>query len=289
LVVVKLVFCTSKLFKNILKGIGFLKKDKNIILDEQGSLEVACDSEQSAVVDSDTGYTVVLDEYTGPLDLLLTLVKSAKINIADIFVSQVTNQYLEFMSQIDTVDMDKATEFLSIAAILLEIKSKSLLPRIEDDVTTDEEYSKKELVRKLEEYKLFRDASDKLKQIELVGAYERPTSIDVNDSITVLKDMTATRLATALNELFIRLEKKLSTPVSRKIVLDKFTVEDKIKTIKSILSCKKQCCFDELFVGQFDKSEVVTTFQALLELLKNQELAVVQTEIYGKIEISLRQ
>jgi len=232
------------------------------------------------------GYTVVLDEYTGPLDLLLTLVKSAKIRIEDIFVSKVTNQYLEFMSQIGTVDMDRATEFLSVAAVLLEIKSKSLLPKVLEIEEEDE--SKKELIRKLEEYKLIKEASQKLKDREIVGAYERATSIEVGETMTVLKDMTATRLANAINEIFLRRSKRAITPISRRIVRDKFTVEDKINSIKSVLSIKSKCYFDELFEDSFDKSEVITTFQALLELLKNQEISVLQNETYGKIQIMTR-
>ncbi|MCL2599203.1 MAG: segregation/condensation protein A [Firmicutes bacterium] len=243
----------------------------------------------AGVQGEESRYTVVLDEYTGPLDLLLALVKSAKINIADIFMSKVTEQYLTFMSQIGTIDMDRATEFLGIAAILLEIKSKSLLPRLEESVAEDIEDSKRELIRKIEEYKLIKEASDKLKDKELVGAYERASGIDASESVTVLKDMTIDKLTAALGNILARQHKRVATPSARKIVLDKFTVEDKIVAIRQKIFLKAKCFFEELFEGDYNKSEVITTFQALLELLKNQEVVVVQQETYGAIEIVRRE
>ena len=120
-------------------------------------------AEFESVVD----YSTKLDNFEGPLDLLLHLIKEAKIEIKDVFVSQVTEQFLEYINGVEFLDVDKASEYLNMAATLLEIKSKSILPKIEeylDDIEDPETM----LIRQLEEYKLFKEASTKLKEQENV-------------------------------------------------------------------------------------------------------------------------
>jgi len=233
--------------------------------------------------------TFVLGDFKGPMHLLLELVKSAKIDISQLFVSAVTNQYLDYMSQIETIDIDRAAEFLNMAAILLEIKSKRLLPRIEEELIDGELPEERELKRRLDEFRLMQEAANQLRQREVLGAYARPSSINMDETTFVLKDMSTLSLANALNSIFLRLTKRASIPKQRKIVLDKFTVSDKMASIRNIISIKKRCSFDELFAENYNKSEVITTFQALLELLKFQEVFVQQDEIFGKIEIIHRE
>ena len=105
-------------------------------------------------------------QYTGPLDLLLDLVRAAKIEIKDIFISEITGQYLESMSQIDELDMDSASEFLQMAALLMEIKSRSLLPKPPEPVDENEETPEQALIRQLEEYKKFKELSGEMRQLE---------------------------------------------------------------------------------------------------------------------------
>ena len=116
-------------------------------------------------------YNTKLDCFDGPLDLLLFLVKQSEIEIKDIFVSDVTAQYLEYIKSVNELDIEKASEYLSMAATLLEIKSKALLPRIEFDDDVEEEDQEKILLRRLEEYKLFKEEAEALKEREVVGRY----------------------------------------------------------------------------------------------------------------------
>ncbi|MFQ6724552.1 MAG: segregation/condensation protein A, partial [Clostridia bacterium] len=112
-----------------------------------------------AEFESIVDYSTKLDNFEGPLDLLLHLIKEAKIEIKDIFVSEVTEQFLQYMNNLEVLDVDKASEYLNMAATLLEIKSKSILPRIEE-FTDDIEDPEQALIRQLEEYKLFKEASE---------------------------------------------------------------------------------------------------------------------------------
>jgi len=125
--------------------------------------------------DIDSSLKFKLDQFEGPLDLLYHLIKVAKINIRDIFISQITEQYLEMMKDIDNIDMEKAADFTLMAATLLEIKSKQLLPKPEVLGEQDVEDPEEKLYRQLEEYKLFKEASEKLKTIEDIGKfYKKP-------------------------------------------------------------------------------------------------------------------
>ena len=130
-------------------------------------------AEFESVVD----YSTKLDNFEGPLDLLLHLIKEAKIEIKDIFVSQVTDQYLQYIASMDVIDVEKASEYLSMAATLVEIKSKALLPKPEEFLD-DIEDPEQALIRQIEEYKLFKETSEKLKQQENVNRfYKEPDSL----------------------------------------------------------------------------------------------------------------
>ena len=111
-------------------------------------------------------YIVSLKEFDGPLDLLLTLISNAKIDIHDIFVSQITEQYLENMSLVDELDMDSASEFLQMAATLLEIKSRAMLPKPPKPEDPDELSPEEALIRQLEEYRQFKEVSARMHQLE---------------------------------------------------------------------------------------------------------------------------
>ena len=156
-------------------------------------------AEFESVVD----YSTKLDNFEGPLDLLLHLIKEAKIEIKDVFVSQVTEQFLKYMNDVEFLDVDKASEYLNMAATLLEIKSKSILPKIElfDDDLEDPEQI---LIRKLEEYKLFKEASEKLKVQENVSRFYKEPDKSVGDVRVVYTDFNLDGLIHAFSKLLIR-------------------------------------------------------------------------------------
>lgn len=226
-------------------------------------------------------YNVRLENFDGPIDLLLHLVKAAKIRIEDIFVSRITDQYMKYMEQLDTIDLEKASDFIEVAAILLEIKSKSILPNDEEE--EDENSAKRELIQRIEEYKLYKEACEKMKEKETVGAYYKVPDASVGDTRIILKDMNMDGLVHALQKLFLKMEQRALAAPPRKITLDRFTVAEKISHIKDALMIKEETSFFELFDADYTKSEIITTFQALLELLKMQFMTAEQKEIFGDI------
>lgn len=232
-----------------------------------------------------SSYHIKLEQFEGPLDLLLHLIKQAKIRIEDIFVSQITEQYIEYINDIKEVDLEGASEFIEMAAWLIEIKSKSLLPKPEVE-PPEEEDPQKQLIRKLEEYKLYKEACEKMKAQETVGIHYRPPDASVGEPRFVLKDMTMDGLMKALQKMFLKLEKRIITHKERKITLDRFTVTEKISHIKDYMLMHEVTTFEELFDADYSKSEIITTFQALLELLKMQYLRAEQQEVFGEIRIT---
>ena len=231
---------------------------------------------------NEASYKVKLESFEGPLDLLLHLIKAAKIEIKDIFVSQITEQYIEYINDIKEVDLENASEFIEMAAWLIEIKSKSLLPKPQEEVP-EEEDSEKQLIQRLEEYKLYKEACQKMKEQETVGIHFRSPDSSVGEPRFVLKDMTMEGLMKALRKMFLKMEKRSITQKERHITLDRFTVAEKMSHIKDFMLLRDTATFDELFEDDYSKSEIITTFQALLELLKLQFVKAEQQEIFGKI------
>lgn len=232
-------------------------------------------------------YKVHIENFEGPLDLLLYLIKEAKIDIKDVFVSEVTKQYLLFMTEIDNLDMEKASEFLEIAATLLEIKSNSLLPKMEE-VLPDEEDPAQKMIRQLEEYKLFKESCEKLKKVENIDRYYKMPDDSVYNTKIILKDMDLEGLLNAFSKMLIKAEqKKIDIEVPKEIQKDPFTVDEKIMHIKSVLIKQKSVLFFDLFDENVTKNEIITTFQALLELIREQFITVKQKAVYEDISIKI--
>lgn len=236
-------------------------------------------------------YTTVLDGFEGPLDLLLFLINKEEIEIKDVFVSQVTEQFLEYMKGLPYLDVDKVSEYLNIAATIIKIKAQSLVPNLEEDPEWDAEVEedKAELIRALEEFRLIKEETKKLKELETIGYFFKEPDKSVGETKTVfsLENLTLDGLVAAFSKLMMKRELELSMPEAREIPKDEFTVAQKVQTILETLESRKKVAFTELFTRDFTKSEIVTTFQALLELLKYQYLCVFQTEAFGEISISL--
>lgn len=233
-------------------------------------------------IEDSVGCTFHLKDFEGPLDTLLFLVGKSKMSIEEVKLADITSQYLEYMKEIDTIDLSKASEFIVMASKLIEIKSKSLLPkpREEEPDAVDEEA---EIKQRLAEYKLYKEASEKLKKYETVGIMYRAPDDTVGKPRLVLKDMNMQGLTEALKKMFLKLEQRAVEIKERHIVKDRFTVAEKISTIKDTLLLKKRVLFTELFDDAYTKSEIITTFQALLELIKLQYVTAEQKETFGDI------
>ena len=241
-------------------------------------------AEFESVVD----YSTKLENFEGPLDLLLHLIKEAKIEIKDIFVSQVTEQFLTYMEGVAVLDVDKASEYLNMAATLLEIKSKSVLPKIEDFIE-DIEDPEQALIRQLEEYNLFKEASAKLKEQENVDRFYKPPEKTVGEVRIVYNDFNLDGLIAAFSKLLLRVDdKKREQNTLKEIPKEVFTVKDKVDEIRAVLLDKKSVSFFEMFPHRYTRTELITTFQAMLELLKLQYITVEQKGVFEDITLTLR-
>ena len=245
---------------------------------------------EASKFESVVDYTTKLSVFEGPLDLLLFLVNRAEIEIRDIFVSEVTEQFLEYIKNADDLDIEKESEYLNMAATLLEIKSKALLPAPEIEFEEDYIDPEEQLYQQLEEYKLFKEASVKLKEIETTDRFYKEPDDSANDVRIVYKDFTLDGLIKAFTELLKRsdLERRIKTE-QKEIPKEVFTVADKINYIKDTLLERESCSFFELFSEYATANEIITTFQAVLELLKLQYMTVEQSDTYGDITITIRE
>lgn len=253
-------------------------------MEEQFEQQYLFDQDESSVLE------LKLTNFSGPLDLLLTLVKENKIEIKDIFVSQVTEQFLTYMDQLADLDVDKASEYMAMAATLLEIKSRALLPII-PELEDNEETPEAVLIRQLEEYKVFKEIVGELKEQENVDRFYREPDKSVGKSVSVIKDtLTVEGFIEAFNKFLMKMEvKSQAENVSRAIAKESFSVPQKIALIREILRTEKSFKFTDLFSQDASKNEIVTTFIAMLELLKLQVIKVKQSGLFEEVVIMLNE
>ncbi len=228
--------------------------------------------------------TFKLENFSGPLDLLLTLIKKSKLDIEDVQISELTEQYLEIMKDITTVDLEVASEFIEYAALLIEIKSKKLLPKI---VENDEEELDPEYILKLRlrEYQYFKEVNEKLGKLESNDKFYKQPEKEANKFRIVIKDMELDKLLDAFVGIMHKVNKIEKSKESKEIVKESFTVEQKISSIKDTLISRSNIKFSELFLESSSKEEVITTFMALLELIKMQVIRVSQDDLFSDIQI----
>ena len=241
--------------------------------------------------ESTVDYTTVLNNFEGPLDLLLYLINKEEIEITDVFVSQVTEQFLAYMRWLPYLDVDKVSDYLNIAATILKIKAQSLVPNLEEDPEIDMEIEedKAELIRALEEFRLIKEETKKLKEMETIGYFFKEPDKHVGETRTVfsLDNLTLDGLVSAFSKLLIKQEYAKAQDEIREIPRDEYTVEEKIQFVLETMESGESVRFEQLFTKDHTKSEIVTTFQAILELLKYQYLRVKQSETFGEIVISV--
>ncbi len=242
--------------------------------------------------DSDVDYNTVLDNFEGPLDFLLFLINKEEIEIKDIFVSKVTDQFLYYVKNMPKLDMEKASAYLNLAATIVNIKAKSLVPSEEEEDTeedfVDEEDGKAKLIQALEEYRLIKRETEKLKELETVGYYYKKPDKSVGETKIVYRDFNLDGLLKAFTELMMKREGLTNSDNGiKEIPRDQFTVADKIFFIRNTALEAGRVSFASLFDKDCTRSEIITTFQALLELLKHQYIKVKQDGIFGDIDITL--
>jgi segregation and condensation protein A len=237
---------------------------------------------------SEEKYKVRLDIFEGPLDLLLYLIKKDEVDIYDISIERVTKQYLDYINTFKMLNIDLASEFIVMAANLMYIKSRTLLPKQEQPPEEDieEDDPRWELIRQLIEYKKFKDAAGFLSQkaIEQEDYFahipDKPEKI--NDDPPPLEDANIFDLIRAFQNILQRFQENNDLG---DIIDDRFTVSDKIASLLQITNPGERKKFLSLFDDATTKSEVIVTFLAVLELMKMNQFKVIQSHILGDIEI----
>lgn len=243
------------------------------------------DKEQE-ILEESTGVSFKLENFEGPLDLLLYLIKKSKMEIEDVELSSITEQYLQIIQNMDTIDMEAASEFIEMAAILIEIKSKALLPREPEE--TDEISDEEMLKMRLREYQVLKESFDKLRARDDTNRFYRAPDPKANKVRIVLKDMQLDMLLDAFQNLMIKVNSKKEDAAPKEIQKERFTVAEKISALRDTMMLRDRVQFSELFDSSISREEIITTFMALLELLKMQEIRVTQDANYADITIMRR-
>ncbi len=224
-----------------------------------------------------------IDKFEGPLDLLLHLVKINKMNILDIEIEKITEQYLNYLNKMEKMNLEITSNYLVIASELIYIKSKMLLPRVEEEI---EEDPREELATKLIEYQVYKEITEKLKEKERNRKEIYTNSgVDIKQYVEDIEKKMETNvelddLVNAFKKFLLRREEE--KPIKTKITEKEITVQERKTRIKNILLTKKKISFYELF-EDYNKEYIVATFLAILELTKEKTITIKQENTFSDI------
>ncbi len=232
-------------------------------------------------------YKIKLEIFEGPLDLLLYLVKKDHLNIYDIPIAKVTEQYLGYLNLMQLLDLNIAGEFLVMAATLMQIKSKMLLPVEESQGPEEESDPRAELVKRLLEYEKFKEIAESLRQRESNQreVFKRP-AVETNKEPQDNKEVYFEASIFDLINAFSKALKDVPREVFYEVIKDEFTIEEKIHDILHLLLEKPSLRLSELFVTAKNKLEIIVLFLAILELTRMREIIARQKELFQDIEIT---
>lgn len=233
-------------------------------------------------------YKVKLEVFEGPLDLLLYLIKKEEIDIYDIPIAKITDQYLEYLEFMKLLDLNIAGEFLVMAATLMHIKSRMLLPPDQMEAEEEDKDPRTELVKRLLEYRKFKDAAAELSHMESrqkhffarIGLDK--DKLQLNDAGGDFFEASLFDLITA----FTKVLKDIPREIFHEVIQDEYTVSEKIHDILHLLVEKTAINFGDLFKLAKSKMEIITTFLAVLELIRLKEIIARQASPFGEIEIT---
>jgi chromatin segregation and condensation protein Rec8/ScpA/Scc1 (kleisin family)/tRNA nucleotidyltransferase/poly(A) polymerase len=253
----------------------------------------AGDAEDTQTLVKRPVYEVRLEAFEGPLDLLLHLIREHEIDIYDIPIAQITEQYLEYIGLMESLDLALAGEFLEMAATLIRIKVQMLLPK--DTGDEEEEDPREQLVRKLVEYKQFKEAAKTLSEKEQERRDYFPKGVDPRsyadleeegiDIEEFLRDVTLFDLVDGLREVLARVPERVEV---HSVDMEEVTVEEQIDRIRAIVRERGSVPFTEIFTGGASRFQIVATFIALLELIRLGDVRATQKRNFAEIEITAR-
>ncbi len=228
-------------------------------------------------------YTVKLEFFEGPLDLLLHLIRRNQVDIYDIPIATITDQYLDYLNMMRSLNLDVAGEFLLMAATLLQIKSKTLLPLPPEEEEEEGEDPRAELVNRLLEYQKYKEAAARLHERDMLdrNIFVQGDQAEGSEE-RGLVEVGVFELIEALRDVFNR----ASIEAAYDITLDRITIEERIAQILEAVNLERSgLLFSSLFSGVSSKEEIILTFLALLELIKMRMIKVYQRTPFGPIEI----
>ena len=231
-------------------------------------------------------YKILCQQFEGPMDLLLHLIKESNIDICEISIEEITKQYLDYINMMEELNLNIASEYLVMAAELLEIKSSYLLPKKEVENSDEyEEDPKEELIRRLLEYERYKNITQALKECESKRSEvytKEPTMMNdyTIENNAVDETFSIEDLVNAFAKLMER--KEFTKPLNTKITNKEYNVSERSNEIRNILKNKKRVEFTELF-ETFAKDYLVVTFLSILDLAKKQELLINQDNNFNKI------
>lgn len=231
-------------------------------------------------------YKIKLEMFEGPLDLLLYLVKKDHLNIYDIPIAKVTEQYLQYINFMQLLDLNIAGEFLVMAATLMQIKSKMLLPAEEGQTEEEQEDPRAELIKRLLEYEKFKQIAESLRQKETGQreVFKRP-KVELDKDTFVEREVYFEASIFDLINAFSKALKDVPKEVFYEVIKDEFTIEEKIHQILHHLLEVETVKLSDLFNRSKNKLEIIVTFLAILELVRMKEIIARQSESFQEIEI----
>ena len=233
-------------------------------------------------------YAIKIDNFQGPLDLLCHLIDKNKMNIYDIKISEIADQYIEYIRQMESLNLDVTSEFLIMASALLYIKSKGLLP---NQVEDEQELTEEELIRRIIEYKKYKEITKNLK--ENYNEYSK-VFFKFQENIELPKQKLEKEynkeiLPEIYKELIERNKEKINQNaenIQKIAIIDTYTVSSKVKEMFRELIKKPKFVFNKLYsLSKCNKNEVVTAFSGLLELSRRSKVTTTQKELFGDITV----
>ncbi len=233
-------------------------------------------------------YNVKIDEFEGPLDLLLHLIKQDNIDIYDISIERITKQYLDYINQMESLNINIGANYLIMAAELMEMKSNMLLPQKKVEEDDEEELTKEKLINKLLEYKKYKEVTRDFKLLEETrNKYyiKGPENIKIYIDEDTIQEASVDDLLLAFRKYLER--KELEKPLITKVTNKEYSIKDRKNSIRNILLKKNKCEFSELFL-EYNKPYIIVTFLSILELAKEKEIIINQTNNFDNIYIERR-
>lgn len=249
---------------------------------------------QDTILKNTPKYNFVIQNFEGPLDLLLFLISKNKMSIFDISLSELTDEYVKYINEMVEIDLELTSEFIVMAATLLDIKAKKLLPELEPKEDEEEEISEQDIINRIIEYKKYKEIAEIINQLYLdhFGSFSKPfEKIKYKSKISysgqVLDKLQLYDVYTGILERNVSKMNVKSKELDKLAVYEKVTVKDKVKQIVNYLKSNNQMIFNHVFNPvECDNIEVVTAFLGVLELSKLKQVDIEQEYIFSDINIT---